>query len=329
MALITNFYNGDMARPIRETILQNFANLAKYVPHTFLSLSSTDRENLKDDYKTYFKFVFDTGTEYVYRWSDTEQKWETYLIRAKDEYARQEAADNREASFAEATLGVNINGDPTPYAITFYNRDGDAKDDIFLTAANILYDANYSVETIIDMIRDDIISINNFIGDRNSLINNPNLTSTTITSALNEINDKAMQNASDIAGMKDGSITVGLAARALDADHATNADLALDSNKLGGQLPSYYATQSGLDTTNANVADLINRVTDDEQDITNLDTRLDTAESNITTLQTTVGGHTATIASLSATQTQQGQDIQNLQSDVANIESRIGWEILT
>lgn len=324
MALITNFYNGDMARPIRETILQNFANVAKYIPNEFLSLSSIERENLTEDYKTYFKLVFDTQTEYVYRWSDIENNWEAYLIRAKDEFARQEAADNREASFADAVLGININGDATPYAITFYNRDGVAKDDIFLTAENILYDSNNSVKRIIDTIRADILSINEFIGNRDALINNAQLSSTTLVGAINEVCSQAVQNKNKINEIIAGTQKVGNAAHADLADNATVATTALDSNKLGGELPSYYATAAGLAATNANVLSLTNRMSTAESDI-----RLN--QTNITNLQ-------ASVASLTNTTAQHTEQIEGLVSTVGTLESsveslqaaieRLGWNIL-
>ena len=61
MAIVENFYNGDMARPIREIITKNFANVAKYIPNNFISLTTMERQNLSDDYKTHFKLVFDKG----------------------------------------------------------------------------------------------------------------------------------------------------------------------------------------------------------------------------------------------------------------------------
>ena len=84
MAIVENFYNGDMARPIREIITKNFANVAKYIPNNFISLTTMERQNLSDDYKTHFKLVFDKEQEYVYRLSEVERNWKQYLIRAKD-----------------------------------------------------------------------------------------------------------------------------------------------------------------------------------------------------------------------------------------------------
>ena len=58
MAIVENFYNGDMARPIREIITKNFANVAKYIPNNFISLTTMERQNLSDDYKTKSKIDF-------------------------------------------------------------------------------------------------------------------------------------------------------------------------------------------------------------------------------------------------------------------------------
>ena len=40
MAIIENFYNGDRARNIIEVLTKNFANVAKYIPNNFISLTS-------------------------------------------------------------------------------------------------------------------------------------------------------------------------------------------------------------------------------------------------------------------------------------------------
>lgn len=328
MAIIENFYNGDMARPIREIITNNFANLAKYIPNEFLSLTTTERQNLTDDYKTHFKLVFDKEQEYVYRWSEITRQWEQYLIRAKDEYARAETDTNTERAFADAEVGKDINGGSNPYTITFYNRKGTAKDSIFLTALNIQYNEEFSVQTIIEKIISDFNSLDAFVGDRDALIDNPDLESSTITGAINEINQKTIDNKTALDNILDGTTVVPKADHANEADHALNADMASDSEKLGGQDPSYYAPQSELDKTNDSLNDTINRVTKNESDIANLQTDLEETNTDLSNLTDRVNEHENKIQTLSEVQQQQGTEIDNLEINLNNLENQIGWEVL-
>lgn len=328
MAIVENFYNGDMARPIREIITKNFANVAKYIPNNFISLTTMERQNLSDDYKTHFKLVFDKEQEYVYRWSEVERNWKQYLIRAKDEYARAEADTNTERAFADAEVGKDINGGLNPYAITFYNRKGTAKDSIFLTSANIQYDDEYSTQEIIEKIISDFNSLNSFVGDRDVFLNNQDITAKTITGALNEINQKTIDNKTEIDNILDGTTTVPNADHANEADHAINADMAEDSNKLGGQLPSYYATQAGLDSTNESLTNTISRVEKNESDIAELQTGLENTNTNLSDLSDKVDVHETKIENLSQVQATQGGRLDDLEASLNALDDQIGWEIL-
>ena len=328
MAIVENFYNGDMARPIREIITKNFANVAKYIPNNFISLTTMERQNLSDDYKTHFKLVFDKEQEYVYRWSEVERNWKQYLIRAKDEYARAEADTNTERAFADAEVGKDINGGLNPYAITFYNRKGTAKDSIFLTSANIQYDDEYSTQEIIEKIISDFNSLNSFVGDRDVFLNNQDITAKTITGALNEINQKTIDNKTEIDNILDGTTTVPNADHANEADHAINADMAEDSNKLGGQLPSYYATQAGLDSTNESLTNTISRVEKNESDIAELQTGLENTNTNLSNLSDKVDVHETKIENLSQVQATQGGRLDDLEASLNALDDQIGWEIL-
>lgn len=323
MAIVENFYNGDMARPIREIITQNFANVSKYIPNNFISLTTMERQNLSDDYKTHFKLVFDKEQEYVYRWSEVERNWKQYLIRAKDEYARAEVDTNTERAFANAEIGT-----PNPYTITFYNRKGTAKDSIFLTSANIQYDDEYSTQGIIDKIISDFNSLNNFVGDRDIFLNNQDITSKTITGALNEINQKTIDNKTEIDKILDGTTTVPNANHANEADHAINADLAEDSNKLGGQLPSYYATQSGLDSTNESLTNTISRVEKNESDIAELQDGLNNTNQDLSDLKDRVDTHDKQIDGIYDVQETHAIDIDTIFNQLDEMDSQIGWEIL-
>lgn len=328
MAIVENFYNGDMARPIREIITKNFANVSKYIPNNFISLTTMERQNLSDDYKTHFKLVFDKEQEYVYRWSEVERNWKQYLIRAKDEYARAEADTNTERAFADAEIGIDIDGAPNPYTITFYNRKGTAKDSIFLTSANIQYNDEYSTQGIIDKIISDFDSLNSFVGDRDIFLNNQDITAKTITGALNEINQKTIDNKTEIDKILDGTTTVPNADHANEADHAINADIAEDSNKLGGQLPSYYATQAGLDSTNESLTNTISRVEKNESDIAELQSGLEDTNTTLSDLSDKVDVHETKIENLSKVQATQGGQIEDLETSLNELSNQIGWEIL-
>lgn len=328
MAIIENFYNGDRARNIREVLTKNFANVAKYIPNDFITLTTIERQNLSDDYKVHFKLVFDKEQEYVYRWSEVERSWKQYLIRAKDEYARAEADTNTERAFADVELGIDISGDEQPYTITFYNRKGTAKDSIFLTAANIKYTDEYSVQTIIDKIIEDFVSLDEFVGDRDVFLNNADIISTTITGALNEINQKTIENKTRIDNIMDGTTPVPEAEHADEADHTLNADLAEDSNLLGGQLPSYYAKQEDLDSTNETLTNTITRVSKNESDIAELDKGLGETNTNLTELTGRVDNHDVALEQINENLGTQGNNIEQLQYEVENLRIQIGWEIL-
>lgn len=328
MAIIENFYNGDRARNIREVLTKNFANVAKYIPNNFISLTTIERQNLPDDYKVHFKFVFDKEQEYVYRWSEVERNWKQYLIRAKDEYARAEADTNTEMAFADATLGIDINGDEDPYTITFYNRKGTAKDSVFLTAANIKYDDEYSTQKIIEKIIADLASLDSFVGDRDVFLNNDDIVATTVTGALNEINQKTIDNKTRLDDIMNGITPVPKADHADEADHALEADMANDSHMLGGQLPSYYATQEGLDATNTSLTNTITRVSKNESDIADLRKDLETTDGNLSDLTDRVDVHETKIENLSKVQATQGGQIEDLEKGLNALTDQVGWEIL-
>lgn len=343
MAIVTNFYNGDMARPIREIITQNFANVAKYIPNNFISLTTIERQNLSDDYKTHFKFVFDKEQEYVYRWSEVERNWKQYLIRARDEYARREANHNSESAFVDAEIGIDMDGQPNPYTITFYNRAYDsynaeedkfehhnkvAKDSIFLKALNIEYDSQYSVQTIIDKIIRDFNSLNDFVGDRTLLTDNPDIDAKTVTGALKEINQKTIDNKDRLDNIMDGTTPVPKADHADEADHALRADIADDAEKLGGQLPAYYASQAGLDETNSELQKTKNRVEVNENNIAELQIGLKNTNKNLSDLTDRVDIHDKQISEMHDVQQTHATDIDTIFTQLEDMTNQIGWEIL-
>jgi hypothetical protein len=83
-------------------------------------------------------------------------------------------------------------------------------------------------------------------------------------------------------------------------DNSGNANNAL---KLGGQLPSYYATKSALDTTNGNVVSLTQKmgtaesgISTNKTNIASLTTDLSNLTSRVSTAEGTIKGHTDAIA---------------------------------
>lgn len=328
MAIIEKFYNGDRARNIREILNSNFSNVAKYIPNNFVVLTTTERQNLSDDYKTHFKLVFDKEAEYVYRWSEIQRNWEQYLIRAKDEYARAEADTNTERAFADVTLGKNMAGQTDPYTFTFYNRKGTAKDSVSLTAANVKFNNENSVQTIIQQLLDDLESLDNFVGNRDTLLNDSNITNKTVTGALKEINEKTINNKTRLDNIENGTTIVPKAAHAQESDLADVATLAKNSEKLGGQDPEYYATKAGLDATNKNLETANGEIEKNASDILELQQKTDDTNTDLNNLANTVAGH---YSEFSATRNQVNANtlqIGEISDSLEELTSQVGWEIL-
>ena len=76
MAIVEKFYNNDRARDIRELLTNNFTNVARYIPNNFLILSTIERQNLSEDYKTQYKLDIGKEMESVYRWADIKRNRE-------------------------------------------------------------------------------------------------------------------------------------------------------------------------------------------------------------------------------------------------------------
>lgn len=343
MALIENFYNNDRARDIREILTQNFANVARYIPNNFLTLTTIERQNLTDDYKDHFKLVFDSERRRVYRWSNIQRNWEMYLIYAWDDYARKEANANAASAFVSVELGVDENGTEDPYTFTFYNRgytetDGNtgqsiyhppiAKDSISLTALNVKYNENYSVSTIIDKLIADLTSLDDFVGNRDDILENPDLSSTTVCSAIKEINSKTIDNKTRLDNIMSGVTPVPEAIHAQHADLADIATLARDSELFGGQLPSYYAKQSDLTATSELLGDTINRVEANESNIALLQNITTATDTHLQALDDREAEHFADYEVTAAQVRQNSSDIGQLSENVELMNNRIGWQVV-
>ena len=349
MALIENFYNNDRARDIRELLTRNFANVARYIPNNFLSLTAIERENLTDDYKAHFKFVFNLDDENVYRWSTASRTWDKYLISAWDDVARQFAHDNADASFVKVELGVNEEGQSDPYTFTFYNRkhdiilkpnhlDGDnpvarceetAKDSITLTGLNVKFNDDYSVTTIIQKLLDDLKSLDDFVGNRTDITNNADITANTVCGAIKEINQKTIDNKDRLDSIMDGTTKVPEAVHAEHADLADVATMAKDSELFGGEEPSFYAKQTDLDNTNILLNNTISRVTQNESDIAGLVQKTDKTNADLEALDKREAGHYKEYEQTREVVADNVNRIGALEEGVDDILSQLGWEILT
>ena len=338
MAIVEKFYNNDRARDIRELLTNNFTNVARYIPNNFLILSTIERQNLSEDYKTHFKLVFDKEMERVYRWSEIKRNWEQYLIYAWDEYARTEANTNSSTAFTEVELGRNLSGDEDPYSITFYSReytdrdnvfhDKQARDSILLTALNVKFNEENSVQTIIQQLLDNFSSLNDFVGNRDDILQNSDLTQKTVCGAIKEINNKTIENKTRLDDIESGATKVPEAIHAEHADLADIATLAKDSEKLGGQLPSYYAKKSELDSTKDLLDNTITRVTKNESDIVELQNKTDETNTHLQQVDEREAEH---YEEFKITQNKVNTNsilIGELDDSLENLKIQMGWEIL-
>ena len=338
MAIVEKFYNNDRARDIRELLTNNFTNVARYIPNNFLILSTIERQNLSEDYKTHFKLVFDKEMERVYRWSEIKRNWEQYLIYAWDEYARTEANTNSSTAFTEVELGRNLSGDEDPYSITFYSReytdrdnvfhDKQAKDSILLTALNVKFNEENSVQTIIQQLLDNFSSLNDFVGNRDDILQNSDLTQKTVCGAIKEINNKTIENKTRLDDIESGATKVPEAIHAEHADLADIATLAKDSEKLGGQLPLYYAKKSELDSTKDLLDNTITRVTKNESDIVELQNKTDETNTHLQQVDEREAEH---YEEFKITQNKVNTNsilIGELDDSLENLKIQMGWEIL-
>ena len=344
MAIIEKFYNNDRARNIRELLNQNFENVARYIPNDFLSLAPTDMENLTDDYKAHFKLVFNTDVQRVYMWSNVKRNWEQYLLYAWDEFARTLADENAEAAFVDAELGIDMQGNEDPYTITFYNRAHEtvsgaqgatpivhprvARDSITLTGLNIKFNEDYSVTTIIQELLDDLDSLDNFVGNRDDILANQDLTAKTVCGAIKEINNKALEATEKVDNILDGTTKVPEAIHAENADRATSAGMADDSMLLGGQPSEYYAKQSDLDNTNTLLSDTIERVKTNESNISELQTKTDKTNDDLKALDERENEHYQDYLDTKATVGDNSIRIADLEDSTNQLLYQIGWEIL-
>lgn len=349
MAIVEKFYNNDRARDIREILTTNFANVARYIPNNFLSLTTVDKQNLTDDYKSHFKLVLDINTEKLNRWSEATRTWDEYLLYAWDATAREEAYKNSDNAFVEVLLGINEQGQDDPYTFTFYNRahsevnnpnyptkDGAtkecprvAKDSITLTGLNVKFDDDYSVTTIIQKLLDDFKSLDDFVGNRTDITNNADLTAKTVCGAIKEINQKTIDNKDRLDSIMDGTTKVPEAVHSERADLADVATMAKDSELLGGKLPSFYAKQSDLDNTNDLLDNTIDRVTKNETDIAGLIQKTDKTNADLEALDKREAEHYQEYIKTRDVVSDNVDRIGALEDGVDSIKNQIGWEILT
>lgn len=259
MAIVTSFFDQQRAGEINAIINNNFSNVAKYIPVHFDSLTTVERLNLGDDWKQDGKLVYDMDQELVYIWDADSVEWVQHLLEAKDSYARALAQENQKKSFASVTLDENCQ-------LIFKNSLGETVGTQLLTSDKIQYDSTDTIYSKIGKLMEQDNQMTQDIATINSKIGNTELPTSaqTLTGAISEIHGEVDANTSDITDIKNGDIVVG------NASHADNADMASDSEQLGGQLPAYYAKQSDLDTTNENVSNNAADIATNQTNITDL-----------------------------------------------------------
>ena len=263
MAIVTSFFDQQRAGEINSIINNNFTNVAKYIPVHFDSLTTVERLNLGDDWKQDGKLVYDMDQELVYIWDADSVEWVQHLLEAKDSYARALAEENRRTSFASVTLDENCQ-------LIFKNSLGATIGTQLLTSDKIQYDSTDTIYSKIGKLMEQDEQMTEDIAQINSKIGTTTLptSSQTITGAISEIHGEVDVNTEDIENIKSGDIVVG------KADHANTSDMASDSEKLGGQLPNYYAPQSSLDATNQNVSNNSANIATNASDIADLQSNL-------------------------------------------------------
>ena len=104
--------------------------------------------------------------------------------------------------------------------------------------------------------------------------------------------------------------------------------MAKDSEKLGGQLPSYYAKKSELDSTKDLLDYTINRVTKNESDIVELQNKTDETNTHLQQVDEREAEH---YEEFKITQNQVNTNsilIGELDDSLENLKIQMGWEIL-
>lgn len=270
MAIVTSFFDQQKAGEINSIINNNFQNVAKYIPVHFDSLTTIERLNLGDDWKQDGKLVYDIDQERVFIWDEASVEWVEHLLEARDSYARALAEETQRLAFSSVT----INDD---FQLVFKNALGDQVATQLLTSDKIQYDSTDSVFSKIGKLLDKDTQLESSIGTINTLLGSTTLPTNdqTVTGAIAEIHGEVDENTQSIEGILSGDTSVP------SAQHAVNADMAADSQLLGGQEPSYYAKQSDLDNTNQNVTDNTSNISANIQKIEELQTSLDETNETI------------------------------------------------
>lgn len=305
MAIVTSFFDQQKAGEINSIINNNFTNVAKYIPVHFDSLTTVERLNLGDDWKQDGKLVYDMDQELVYIWDADSVEWVQHLLEAKDSYARALAEENRKNSFASVTLDENCQ-------LIFKNSLGETIGTQLLTSDKIQYDSTDTIYSKIGKLMEQDSAMQEDIAEINTSIGTTPLptSSQTITGAIAEIHNQVDVNTEDIENIKSGDIVVG------NAEHANNADMASDSQMLGGQLPNYYASQSSLDTTNQNVSNNAENIAANAEDISNLQTELSQTND-------TVYAHYQEFLTLQQMASEDNTRLDKVETDISSLQGSI------
>lgn len=270
MAIVTAFFDQQKAGEINSIINNNFKNVAKYIPIHFDSLTTIERLNLGEDWRENGKLVYDIDQEKVFIWDEASVDWVEHLIEAKDSFARALATENQKKSFASVTLTENCE-------LIFKNALGDTVATQLLTSDKIQYDSTDTIFTKIGKLLDKDTELETSISNINNTIGQTPLPTNaqTLTGAIDELHGEIDENTTNINDIMNGDFSVP------SAQHAVNADLATNSENLGGNPPSFYAKQTDLDDTNQNVSDNTAAISQNTESINNLQTALNETNSTV------------------------------------------------
>ena len=305
MAIVTSFFDQQKAGEINSIINNNFQNVAKYIPVHFDSLTTIERLNLGDDWKQDGKLVYDIDQERIFIWDEARVEWVEHLLEARDSYARALAEETRRLSFSSVTIDEN-------FQMIFKNALGAQVGSQLLTSDKIQYDSTDSVFSKIGKLLEEDSKLEGEIADIDTLLGDTELPTDnqTVTGAILEIHGEVDTNTQAIADINNGTTSVP------SAQHAINADMATDSENLGGQPPSYYAKQSDLNSTNQNVADNTSNISANLQRIEELQTSLD--ETN-----ETVASNWADYESTKEIVLSNGDRLDTVETDIASLKGAV------
>lgn len=270
MAIVTAFFDQQKAGEINAIINNNFTNVAKYIPVHFDTMTTVDRLNLGADWKTDGKLVYDIDDDLVYIWDEASVEWVQKLLEARDSYARAISEELQERCISKIELTSDCK-------LIFKNVLDQKIGEQLLSADKLQYDSSTTIQQKIQELIQKDTQLQQSIDTINETIGSVPMTTTaqTLTGAIEELHTELTKDTEDLGNILDGTTPVP------EAVHTQQADNASDSEKLGGELPAFYAKQSDMDTANQNIADNASGVTQNAESIVDLQEQLNTTNATV------------------------------------------------